>query len=271
MVLCSVIVPSLNYGRFIGETLESVLSQENRGLRVQVLVMDGGSTDDTARVVAPFLKSGRVTLVSEPDRGQSHAINKGLQRAEGELVTWLCSDDVYEPMALVRLAEALTGPLQAVLAYGPVLKMDEHGRIFGVEPALRAPSFDDLLNTYTYVHQPGSLLVTRRVREAGLLDESLHYAMDLEFWLRILKGHRGVALPERPVARARYHRSSKTISAAAAMADETMRVRWRHGAPLVGAASFQYARWRFFSLPLMPWMARLRKRLDPGAVGDPDA
>ncbi|MEW5849490.1 MAG: glycosyltransferase family 2 protein [Myxococcota bacterium] len=259
MVLCSVIIPSFNHARFIRHTVESVLSQQRPGLELEVLVMDGGSTDDTATILRPYLD--RITFVSEKDRGQSHAINKGFARARGELVTWLCSDDCYEPDGLGMLLDAMQSDPDAVMVYGAVLQVDEDNRIFGLHPALRPPSTHELLKDYTYIQQAGSLLRGARLREVGFLDENLHYAMDLDLWLRMLKDHHGLALPGRAVARARYHAEAKTLAGAAAMADESMRVRWRHGAPLVGGATWEYARWRFVNLPLQPVRQRVRRLL----------
>jgi glycosyltransferase involved in cell wall biosynthesis len=264
MVLCSVIVPSLNQGRFLGESLESILSQSHAGLRVEALVMDGGSTDETAAVARSFRRGGRVTFVSEPDRGQSHAINKGLARARGTYWTWLCADDAYEPGGLGRLVEALEQDPDAVLAYGCVLKVDEAGRVLDVHTARREPTREGLLHTSTYIQQAGTLLRAARVREVGPLDETLHYAMDLDLWLRMLNGRRGVALPQWCVARARSHAAAKSVAQARAMADQTMRVRWRHGAPLVGEASWTYARWRYVNLPLGPLKTSVRRVLHLG-------
>src|SRR3989475_2629391 len=94
--LFSVVTPSYNQGRFIRATIESVLTQDYPYL--EYIIMDGGSTDETASLVKEY--AGRLTWISEPDRGQSHAINKGFRMAQGEIVAWLNSDDIILPGAV---------------------------------------------------------------------------------------------------------------------------------------------------------------------------
>src|SRR5436309_8624539 len=100
--LFSVVTPSYNQGRFIRATIESVLSQDYPNL--EYIIMDGGSADETASVVKEY--ASRLTFISEKDRGQSHAINKGFQMARGEILAWLNSDDLYLPGAVNRAVQA---------------------------------------------------------------------------------------------------------------------------------------------------------------------
>ena len=95
----TIITPSYNQGEFVGQTIESVLSQDYPDL--EYIVMDGGSTDGTLDVLKQY--DGRLHWTSEPDRGQSHAINKGLRQASGEILAFLNSDDLYEPGALMKV------------------------------------------------------------------------------------------------------------------------------------------------------------------------
>src|SRR5579864_7213135 len=94
--LVTIVTPSYNQGRFIRATIESVLSQDYPS--IEYIIMDGGSTDETAAVVGEY--KGRLTFISEHDRGQSHAINKGFRMARGEIVSWLNSDDIILPGAV---------------------------------------------------------------------------------------------------------------------------------------------------------------------------
>src|SRR5690349_15995087 len=94
--LVTVVTPSYNQGQFIRATIESVLSQDYP--HVEYIIMDGGSTDETAAVVKDY--ASRLTFISEKDRGQSHAINKGFARARGKVLSWLNSDDLYLPGAI---------------------------------------------------------------------------------------------------------------------------------------------------------------------------
>src|SRR5579872_2956802 len=112
--LVTIVTPSYNQGRFIRATIESVLTQDYPN--IEYIIMDGASTDETADVVRPYLD--RLTFVSEPDRGQSHAINKGFARARGEIVAWLNSDDLFLPGAVRRAVEAFRAAPQSGVVYG---------------------------------------------------------------------------------------------------------------------------------------------------------
>src|SRR5919201_6239371 len=100
--LVTIVTPSYNHGRFIRATIESVLSQDYP--HVEYIIMDGGSTDETASVVRDY--ASRLTFISERDRGQAHAINKGFKLARGEIFFWLNSDDVILPGAVTRVVQA---------------------------------------------------------------------------------------------------------------------------------------------------------------------
>lgn len=121
--LVTIVTPSLNQGEFIRATIESVLAQDYP--RIEYLIMDGGSTDQTASVAAEY--STRLTWISETDRGQSHAINKGFLRARGDIVAWLNSDDLLLPGAVAAAVAQFqqAGPAGAV--YGEGYLMDRSG------------------------------------------------------------------------------------------------------------------------------------------------
>src|SRR6266550_874687 len=114
--LVTIVTPSFNQGRFIRQTIESVLTQDYPN--IEYIIMDGGSTDETASVAAEY--ADRLRFVSEPDRGQSHAINKGFRMARGEVVSWLNSDDVILPGAVAHAVTAfeLNPTLGAVYGEG---------------------------------------------------------------------------------------------------------------------------------------------------------
>ena len=101
--LVSIITPSLNQGKFIRAAIESVLNQDYE--QIEYIVIDGGSTDDTLSILEEY--KGRLTYISEPDEGQSNAINKGFRMAHGSIVAWLNSDDVYEPGCVSHAVELM--------------------------------------------------------------------------------------------------------------------------------------------------------------------
>ena len=118
----SIIVPSLNQGAFIGQTVHSILGQDFGEL--ECVVMDGGSTDDTLDILRS-INDPRLTWVSEPDRGQSDAINKGLQRASGQFLSYLNSDDVLLPGAVSSAVAAFDRLPEADLIAGDLLFIND--------------------------------------------------------------------------------------------------------------------------------------------------
>src|SRR5262249_45936520 len=123
----TVVTPSFNQARFITETIESVLSQDYPGL--EYIVMDGGSTDGTQEILRRY--GDRVRWVSEPDRGQADAVNKGVALAHGEIIGWLNSDDTYAPKALEKVARVFAGSDDLAVVYGDADHVREDGTFFG--------------------------------------------------------------------------------------------------------------------------------------------
>jgi glycosyltransferase involved in cell wall biosynthesis len=197
-------VPSFNQGRFLDEALRSALEQEYEPL--EVLVVDGGSTDESVEVI--HRHEGRLAWwVSEPDSGQAQALNKGFARARGDVLGWLASDDALLPGAIARVVEELErGPL---LVYGEALFVEADGReIFALEPR----PFDEaemLRRCENFVVQPGSLFTRHAWELAGPLDENSHYLFDFAFALEVARHGEVRAIPDR-LAHYRVHPESKS-------------------------------------------------------------
>ena len=188
----SVITPSWNQGEFLARCLECVQRQGSEDY--EHLVFDNCSTDETATVAARF---PRVRFVCEADCGQSHAVNKGLAAARGEIICWLNADDAYPPGIFARLRELFADP-RCDVVFGDVEQVAYDGR-----PPQRAVAvFDDRLDLVRWwssrarLHQP-AVFFRRKVYEAtGLLREDLHYAMDYEYWWRASEKFRFRYVPE---------------------------------------------------------------------------
>lgn len=204
----SVITPSWNQGEYLGECIESVLRQGDP--EFEHLIFDNCSTDSTADVIKGYQ---HVRCVSQSDRGQSDAVNKGFLAAKGEIICWLNSDDAYPPGLFLRLRELFDDPSVDVV-FGDVLQKNYDGSEDGVAVA-RFERREDLVrwwNRDVKLHQP-AIFFRRRVREkTGLLNEALHYAMDYEYWWRMSEQHSFFHVPE---VMAIQHRQpeSKTIVA----------------------------------------------------------
>jgi glycosyltransferase involved in cell wall biosynthesis len=229
-VKLSIVTPSFNGRRYVEATARSILSQAG-AFELEWLVVDGGSTDGTVE----FLRSiddPRVRWTSEGDRGQSHAINKGLAAAGGDVVAWLNTDDLYTPGALAAVAEAFEAHPSAQWLAGRCEIIDAEGR--AIRPAVQRYK-ERSLRRYTYrallrenfVSQPAVFWRREFGRRVGPLDESLHYTMDYDLWLRM--GREAPPLvSDRVLARFRLHGGSKTGQVNRGQFDEQYRVACRY-------------------------------------------
>ena len=179
--LVSVVTPSYNQGRFIRATIESVLSQDYPN--VEYIVMDGGSTDETASVVKDY--ASRLTFISEKDRGQSHAINKGFQMARGSILSWLNSDDLYLPGSIDTAVRGFCDNPAAGAVYGEGYLIDGSGNQTGRFPWTEHFNLWKLAYLSDYVLQQTVYFRRDVLDEVGLLDEDLHYTMDWDILIRI--------------------------------------------------------------------------------------
>lgn len=214
----AVVTPSLNQGRFIERTVRSVLDQHYEPLTY--VVCDGGSTDDTLQVLEQF--GSAIRVISEPDRGQADAVNKGIQNTSSELIGWLNSDDVYSPGALAAVGEIFAASPEADVVYGEADLIGSNDEVLGryyTEPWNPAR-----LPQRCFVCQPAAFLRRRVIERFGLLDVDLDYTLDYEYWLRLAAG--GAVFKYVPItlAGSRLHAEAKTLSARLALHEELNRV-----------------------------------------------
>lgn len=201
--LISVITPSFNQGRFLGDCIQSVCEQ--RYPRFEHIVIDNCSTDGTRAVVH---QHPHVTLIREPDRGQSDAVNKGLARARGEIIAWINADDYYLPGAFDAAVRALAS--DAVVA-GRVQMVEYDGAVRS-EFRPHFTGLDHLVEFWAHPYglcQPGVIFRRSVVDAVGPLRTDLHYAMDYEFWLRVASRF-SVRVIDAVLAAYRLHDASKT-------------------------------------------------------------
>lgn len=218
----TVVVPSFNQGRFIEQTLRSVLDQNYPDL--ELMVMDGGSTDETLDVIRKY-ESRLACWVSEKDCGQTDAINKGFRRATGEILTWLNSDDLQEPGALQAVAEAFASGVADVV-YGDYTLVTSDGRRF-MEKKEIPFSFFLLLYGVNFIGQPSAFIRRSVLDRFGYLDESLQFMMDYEYWLRLAAGGARFKHIRRMLSLYRYHQTSKTVALESKQVEEMAAVRRR--------------------------------------------
>ncbi len=205
--LVSIVTPSFNQGRFIRQAIDSVLAQTYP--HIEHRVIDGGSTDDTVEILRSY--GDRVTWCSEPDDGQSDAINKGFAAAGGDILAWLNTDDVYRPDAVERAVDELLRRPEAGLVYGRGVILNESGEETGPFIGLESFNLWRLLYGLDYVLQPATFFRRSAVEAVGDLDRDLHYAMDWDLWLR-LAAHSEVCFLDHVLAGSREYGDTKTAT-----------------------------------------------------------
>ncbi len=201
--LVSVVVPSFQQGHFIRRTLDSVLGQGYPN--IEVLVVDGGSTDGTVEILRSY--GDRIRWVSEPDRGQADALNKGLKKARGSIIGWLNSDDIYLPQAIEKAVYALGRRSGCLLIYGEAIYIDEEDNETG-HYSTDSYSIKNLLR-HCCICQPAVFFSRKLFEIAGGVNESLDMAMDYELWLRYSKVTHFLYVPEE-LAASRMYSENKT-------------------------------------------------------------
>jgi glycosyltransferase involved in cell wall biosynthesis len=202
--LLSIVIPSYNQGRFIRETVDSILSQDYRP--IEVLVFDGASSDETVEVLKSY-DAPELEWWSERDSGVVDAVNKGLARARGEIVAIQSSDDVYSPGAFAAAMDAFAAEPDVDLLYGDVDYIDANSR---VTSRTHLPAFDlrQYIGKRTFIPQPAAFFRAPAMRAAGPWREDISYAADAEFYLRLaLRG--SVRKLDRVLARYRYHEAQR--------------------------------------------------------------
>jgi glycosyltransferase involved in cell wall biosynthesis len=204
----SIITPSFQQGAFIEATIRSVLTQDYP--HIEYLIIDGGSTDGTLDILKRQTDP-RLTWISEPDRGQADALNKGMQRARGELITFINSDDLLLPGAVRAAVEFLQTNPDADLVYGDGEYIDADGRLIDRYQSTPFDLAATLLDRQILA-QPGAFWRRRVSDQIGLFDIDLHYRFDFDYWLRAaLAGFHLQYLPGNCAAY-RLHETSKTVS-----------------------------------------------------------
>ena len=207
----SIITPSFNQGKYLPACLDSIRSQGD--VSYEHIIVDNCSTDATREILIDYAKDSRVKLLIESDHGQSEAVNKGFQRADGEIICWLNSDDAYFPDTLAKVRHAFEDPTVQVV-FGDASQVSYAGE----RPKRAVAHFEDRHDFIRWwsnrirLHQP-AIFFRRAVREKiGFLKEELHYAMDYEYWWRMAEHYTFHYIPEELAIQYRQP-DSKTMKA----------------------------------------------------------
>ena len=214
----SIITPSYNQASYLAYTIQSVIRQDYPS--IEYGVMDGGSTDDSVDIIRTY-NDDLDWWISEPDRGQADAVNKGVEKSTGSIVAWLNSDDILLPGAVSAVVDGFDEH-DADMVFGDAITINAHGVPLN-RLAFGEWHLEDLMN-FRVICQP-AVFIKRAVWDSvGGLDESYHYMLDHQLWIRVAAQYNLHHLP-RLLAGSRYHPAAKNVAHAADFSEEIFRVK----------------------------------------------
>jgi len=200
----SVITPSYDQGRMIERMIQSVFYQNIHNF--EYMDSNGGSTDVTVDILHRYQK--RLIWVSEKDYGQADAVNKGIRSTSGKIIGWLNSDDIYYPNALKTVLTFFSNRPDVYVVYGEANHIDENDNV--LERYYTEPWDYERLKKICFLCQPAVFFRRRVTERFGMLDTSLRYCMDYEYWLRMGANIKFIYLKQ-TLAGSRMYRDNKTL------------------------------------------------------------
>jgi glycosyltransferase involved in cell wall biosynthesis len=249
--LVSIVTPSYNQGKYLETTMRSVLAQDYA--RIEYILIDGGSTDSSLDIIRTY-EDQLAYWVSEPDQGQTAALNKGFEQAQGEVFAWLNADDTYLPHAVSEAVAFLQAHPEVGMVYGDANFIDAEGRVIGKFNAQQT-SYQRLRRGGVYIPQQAAFWRASLWHRVGPLDPSYYFAMDYDLWVRLAQVTQLRYLPGHVWANFRLHDDAKTIAADERCWPEMLRIHRRDGG---GWFSWIFLRYyvRRLLAPVINWRRR---------------
>jgi len=256
--LVSVVVPNFNCAEFLDRTMASIADQTHAP--IDVIVVDGASTDGSVDVIRQWEDRLPLRWVSEPDSGQPEAINKGISMASGEIVGWINSDDMLTPNSAAWAVERFAANPELDFIWGFCLVVDENDRSLNILNPFVRQDLGLLHRHRNFVPQPGSWFSRRLFTQYGPLSEELHFLFDYDFFLRFAGRVHAEFIPE-VMAHFRLHSSSKTGSQEARFLREEPQVFRAHGGGWLSPFWLDYLRYRLLQSPADHFKEPMRRVL----------
>jgi len=250
----SIITPSYNQGEFIEQTIQSVLNQTYKN--IEYIIVDGGSTDNSLEIIDKYRDKIDI-VISEKDKGQSDAINKGFKLATGTLVGWINSDDLLYPDCVEKIVQLYHLHPDGSIYYSAVLDfIDREGKLL-YKSTRKIPDRNHLLNRNYSVIQQGSFYNNCLVKRIDYLDESIYYCMDLDLWLRLLNENGKIYYYQHhALAAFRIWEDTKTTQAGIRFLQNTKQVLDRQGAKKLSKTKFHLV---FMAFRI--WGGKIKRRM----------
>lgn len=220
----TVVTPSYNQADYLEETIRSVLNQSYSYL--EYIIVDGGSTDGSVEIIRKY-SDKLAWWISEPDQGQTDAINKGFAKANGDILAWLNSDDTYLEGAISEAVDYLEANPEVGMVYGDANLINDDGNILGRFPA-RQTDFRKLMRGFVHIPQQAAFFRAQLWHQVGPLDPTFYFAMDYDLWVR-LSQFAPLHYHPRLWANFRLHGGAKSLEADDRCWPEMVRVHRREG------------------------------------------
>ncbi len=249
--LVSIVTPSFNQAQYLEGTILSVISQSYQP--IEYIIIDGGSTDGSLEIVEKHADQ-LAYWVSEKDKGQTDALNRGFAAARGSIFAWLNSDDIYKPDAVGEAVDYLLQHPQVGMVYGDLDFIDENNRVIGKFPAAQT-NLKLLRRGYVHIPQPSAFFRADHWHKVAPLDDSFYFAMDYDLWVRLARLTKFKYLPGKTWASFRLHSGAKTISADDRCWPEMLRVHYRDGGKTLSPIVMKYLV-RKVAAPFINWRRR---------------